>query len=475
MRYPQLALVVALLAAVSPLFSAALPGGGAAKPNIIFILADDLGYGDLGSYGQKLIQTPRLDRMAAEGMRFTQFYAGSTVCAPSRSVLMTGRHTGRTSVRGNAGTLGYPAQTLPANEVTVARVLKSAGYTTGLVGKWGLGENGSTGSPDKQGFDTYFGFLNQTHAHNHYPDFLWRNGERVPLPNDRVQVGPVEGAGYATKRLDYAGDLFFQEAKEFVAKNREKPFFLYLSLVVPHANNERSRELGDGQEVPSYGVYADKSWPDVQKGQAAMITRMDEGIGELLAQLKQLGLDENTVVMFSSDNGPHREGGPLQNPDFFAASGPLKGIKRSLTDGGIRVPFLVRWPGKIKAGAVSDHVGYFGDMLATFAELSGVPAPTPNNSVSLVPELAGRGTQAKHDYLYWEFFEKGFSQAVLLGNQWKGIRLVKRDAPLQLFDLVADLGETTDVAAKHPEVVARITEIMRTGRTDNEFWKAPKN
>jgi uncharacterized sulfatase len=273
----------------------------------------------------------------------------------------------------------------------------------------------------------------------------------------------------------YAGDLFFQEAKEFVAKNREKPFFLYLSLVVPHANNERSRELGDGQEVPSYGVYADKSWPDVQKGQAAMITRMDEGIGELLAQLKQLGLDENTVVMFSSDNGPHREGGPLQNPDFFAASGPLKGIKRSLTDGGIRVPFLVRWPGKIKAGAVSDHVGYFGDMLATFAELSGVPAPKPHNSVSLLPELTGRGTQAKHDYLYWEFFERGFSQAVLLGNQWKGIRLVKRDAPLQLFDLVADLGETTDVAAKHPEVVARITEIMRTGRTDNEFWKAPKN
>ena len=475
MRYPQLALVVALLAAVSPLFSAALPGGGAAKPNIIFILADDLGYGDLGSYGQKLIQTPRLDRMAVEGMRFTQFYAGSTVCAPSRSVLMTGRHTGQTSVRGNAGALGYPAQTLPANEVTVARILKSAGYTTGLVGKWGLGDVGSTGSPDKQGFDTYFGFLNQTHAHNHYPDFLWRNGERVTLPNDRVQVGSVAGAGYATKRLVYAGDLFFQEAKEFVARNREKPFFLYLSLVVPHANNERSRELGDGQEVPSYGIYADRSWPDVQKGQAAMITRMDEGIGELLAQLKQLGLDENTVVMFSSDNGPHREGGPLQNPDFFAASGPLKGIKRSLTDGGIRVPFIVRWPGKIKPGAVSDHVGYFGDMLATFAELSGGSAPKPHNSVSLVPELVGRGTQAKHDYLYWEFFERGFSQAVLIGHQWKGIRLLKRDAPLQLFDLVADLGETTDVAAKHPEVVARITEIMRTGRTDNEFWKAPAN
>jgi uncharacterized sulfatase len=202
---------------------------------------------------------------------------------------------------------------------------------------------------------------------------------------------------------------------------------------------------------------------------------MDAGIGEVLAQLKKLGLDDNTVVMFSSDNGPHREGGPLQNPDFFAASGPLKGIKRSLTDGGIRVPFLVRWPGKIKAGAVSAHVGYFGDMLTTFAELAAVPAPTPNNSVSLVPELLGRSAQAKHDHLYWEFFEKGFSQAVLLGDRWKGIRLLTLDAPLQVFDLSADLGETTDVAAQHPAVAARIAEIMRTGRVDNAFWKAPKN
>lgn len=473
MRYPKLALVVALFAAVSPLFSAALPGGGAARPNIIFILADDLGYGDLGSYGQKLIQTPQLDRMAAEGMRFTQFYAGSTVCAPSRSVLMTGRHLGYTTVRGNAGALGAAAQTLAKDEMTVAHVLKRAGYATGLIGKWGLGENGSAGAPEKQGFDYFFGFLNQTHAHNHYPDFLWRNGERVKLANDRVPVGPVDGAGYATKRVAYAGDLFFQETKEFIERNKAQPFFLYLALVTPHANNERSRELGDGQEVPSYGAYADKSWPDVQKGQAAMITRMDAGIGEVVAQLKQLGLDQNTVIMFSSDNGPHREGGPLQNPDFFAASGPLTGLKRSLTEGGIRVPFIVRWPGKIKAGSVSGHVGYFGDALATFAELAGVSAPTPNNSVSLVPELLGRSAQVKHDHLYWEFFEKGFSQAVVLGDRWKGIRLLTRDAPLRVFDLKADLAETKDVAAEQPAVAARIAEIMRTGRVDNAFWKAP--
>ena len=472
MNLPRLLSSLAFLLVGSLLFAAS---PAPKKPNIIFILADDLGYGDLGSYGQKLIQTPQLDRMAAEGMRFTQFYAGSTVCAPSRSVLMTGRHLGYTTVRGNAGALGAAAQTLAKDEVTVAHVLKRAGYATGLIGKWGLGENGSAGAPEKQGFDYFFGFLNQTHAHNHYPDFLWRNGERVKLPNDRVPVGPVDGAGYATKRVAYAGDLFFQEAKEFIERNEARPFFLYLALVVPHANNERSRELGDGQEVPSYGAYADQSWPDAQKGQAAMITRMDAGIGEVLAQLKKLGLDDNTVVMFSSDNGPHREGGPLQNPDFFAASGPLKGIKRSLTDGGIRVPFLVRWPGKIKAGAVSAHVGYFGDMLTTFAELAAVPAPTPNNSVSLVPELLGRSAQAKHDHLYWEFFEKGFSQAVLLGDRWKGIRLLTLDAPLQVFDLSADLGETTDVAAQHPAVAARIAEIMRTGRVDNAFWKAPKN
>jgi len=458
---------------ISLLFYACLASAAAPRPNIIFILADDLGYGDLGSYGQKIIRTPHLDQLAAEGMRFTQFYAGNTVCAPSRSVLMTGLHMGHTRVRGNAGTENSEAQMLRAGDVTVARVLQAAGYTTALIGKWGLGNAGDEGEPRKHGFDYSFGFLNQTHAHNHYPDFLWRNGERVPLPNVVTQVGPVEGTGYATKRVVYASDLFFDEARDFIARIKKRPFFLYLALTVPHANNERARVLGDGQEVPSYGPYADQSWPDAQKGQAAMITRMDARIGDILAQLKTLGLDDNTLVIFSSDNGPHREGGPLHNPEFFAASGPLNGTKRALTDGGIRVPWIARWVGKIKAGAVSAHVGYFGDVMATFVELTGAKAPKILDSISLVPELLGRGEQAKHPYLYWEFYEKGFSQAVLLDGRWKGIRLLKPTAPIQLFDLQHDLSEKTDLAAQLPELVARAAAVMREAHVDNEFWNAP--
>ena len=458
---------------ISFLFSASLASAAAPRPNIIFILADDLGYGDLGSYGQKIIRTPHLDQLAAEGMRFTQFYAGNTVCAPSRSVLMTGLHMGHTRVRGNAGLENPEAQMLRAGDVTVARVLQTAGYTTALIGKWGLGNAGDEGEPRKHGFDYSFGFLNQTHAHNHYPDFLWRNGERVALPNVVTQVGPVAGTGYATQRVVYASDLFFDEARDFIARSKTRPFFLYLALTVPHANNERARVLGDGQEVPSYGPYADQPWPDAQKGQAAMITRMDARVGDLIAQLKTLGLDENTLVIFSSDNGPHREGGPLHNPEFFAASGPLNGTKRALTDGGIRVPWIARWPGKIKAGSVSAHVGYFGDVMATFVELTGATAPKILDSISLVPELLGRGEQAKHPYLYWEFYEKGFSQAVLLEDRWKGIRLLKPSAPIRLFDLQHDLGEKTDLAAQQPELVARVAAVMREAHVDNEFWKAP--
>jgi arylsulfatase A-like enzyme len=445
----------------------------APRPNIVYIMADDLGYGELGSYGQKLIRTPYLDGLAAEGMRFTQFYAGNTVCAPSRSVLMTGLHMGHTRVRGNAGPGNPAAQMLRTGDVTVARMLQKAGYATALVGKWGLGEAGSEGAPEKYGFDYTFGFLNQSHAHNHYPDFLWRNGERVALPNDIVRVGPTEGVGYSTKRVAYADDLFFNEAHDFIERSKAKPFFLYLALTVPHANNERSRLLGDGEEVPSYGAYSDEAWPDPQKGQAAMITRMDAGVGDLLALLKKLGLDDNTLVIFTSDNGPHHEGGPLQNPNFFAASGPLNGIKRSMTDGGIRIPWIARWPGKIKAGTVSAHVGYFGDVMATFAELTGATAPKVLDSISLAPELLGRGQQAKHDYLYWEFYEKGFSQAVLLEGRWKGIRLLTPSAPILLFDLENDLGEKTDLAAKQPERAARMAEIMRTAHVDNEYWKMP--
>ena len=452
---------------------AALARAQATKPNIIFILADDLGYGELGSYGQKLIATPHVDRLAAEGMRFTQFYAGSTVCAPSRSVLMTGLHMGRTRVRGNAGPGNTAAQMLRTGDVTVAGVLQRAGYATGLVGKWGLGLVDDEGEPRRHGFDYHYGFLSQTHAHNHFPSFLWRNGVKVPLPNDLVPVGAVEGTGYATKRIAYAGDLFAGEAQAFVERNRDRPFFLFLSLTSPHANNERSRVLGDGNEVPDLGPYADRPWNEAQKAHAAMITRLDRDVGELLAQLRRLGLDEKTLVVFSSDNGPHREGGPSYDPAFFQASGPLAGIKRSLTDGGIRVPFIARWPGRILPGSVSTHVGYFGDLMATFAEVAGAK-PLPNlDSISLVPTLLGRTGQRRHEFLYWEFYEDGVSQAVLLEDRWKGIRLKNPRAPLQLYDLANDLGETTDVAAKEPNVAERLVRIMREAHLDNEHWKLP--
>jgi arylsulfatase A-like enzyme len=460
------------LVAFSPAARAA--GPAAAPPNIILILADDLGYGELGCYGQKRIATPHLDRLAAEGLRFTQFYAGSTVCAPSRSVLMTGQHTGHTRVRGNAGPNRPGAQTLQADDITVARVLQDAGYRTGLVGKWGLGQADEPGEPRRQGFDTCFGFLNQTHAHNHFPSFLWRDGVKVPLPNDLVQVGPVEGAGYATRRLAYAGDIFAQEAKAFIAQNATRPFFLYLAVVVPHANNERARALGDGHEVPDFGPYADQPWPDTAKAHAAMVTRLDAQVGELLAELTARGLDENTLVLFTSDNGPHHEAGPAYDPAFFAVSGPHSGLKRALTDGGIRVPLIARWPGRVPAGQVSGHVGYFGDFLATFAELAGMPVPaTARDGISFAPTLLGRGNQARHDHLYWEFYENGIGQAVLLGGRWKGIRERSVAAPIQLFDLAADPAEQHDVAAAHPELVAIAADLMRTSHVANEHWRIP--
>jgi arylsulfatase A-like enzyme len=442
-----------------------------AKPNIIFILADDLGYGEPGCYGQKIIQTPNIDRLAAEGMKFTQFYAGNTVCAPSRSVLMTGLHMGHTRVRGNAGKMNMEAQTLQKGDITVASVLHDAGYATGLTGKWGLGEPGSAGDPLKHGFDYMFGYLNQTHAHNHFPAYLWRNGQKVELPNVVTPVGDVPGAGYATKRVVYADDMVAEEARGFVAKNKDRPFFLFFSMVTPHANNERTRVLGDGNEVPDYGIYADKPWKDSVKGHAAMITRLDGEVGKIMAQLKQLGLDERTLVMFSSDNGPHREGGPDYSPEFFTASGPLRGIKRSMTDGGIRVPFIARWPGKIKAGAVSEHIGYFGDLMATWSELAGGKTPAKLDSISIVPTLLGRGRQAKHEYLYWEFYEQGVSQALLLDGHWKAIRLKTLKAPIEIYDLNRNLAENPDVAADHPELVARAKKMFETVRFDNDWWK----
>jgi uncharacterized sulfatase len=445
----------------------------AAKPNpprrvnIIFILADDLGYGDLGCYGQKQIQTPCLDRMAAEGMRFTQFYAGATVCAPSRCVLMTGKHTGHCWVRGNAGKTSNPEiQILQPQEITVAKLLQQAGYATALVGKWGLGQPESTGLPTKQGFDYFFGYLDQVHAHNYYPSFLWRNETRVPLKNEVPGDGEF-GQGWATKKVEYSHDLIAAEAFQWIEQQKGKPFFLYLAVTIPHANNEATRATGDGQEVPDYGIYKDKDWPNPAKGQAAMITRMDADIGRLFALLKKLDLDDNTLVLFSSDNGPHKEGG--HPPAIFEPSGPVRGTKRDLYDGGIRVPFLARWPGKIKAGSTSEHIGYFGDFMATAAELAGATMPAGRDSLSFVPALLGQsGKQKAHEYLYWEFHEGGFKQAVRMGD-WKAVRLGV-NKPIELYNLKSDLGEQHDIAAQHPELIDRFTRLFVTAREDSPNW-----
>ncbi len=444
------------------------------RPNLIWIMADDLGYGDLGCYGQQVIATPNLDRMAREGIRFSQFYAGATVCAPSRSVLMTGQHHGHTRVRGNAGAKNPTAQALRAEDVTVAKLLQTAGYRTALVGKWGLGDVGpaETGLPRKQGFDEFFGFLNQSHAHNHYPDFLWRNEQRETLPNQIVPVGNA-GAGYATPdgAKVYADDLFADEAIRFVRDNQNRPFFLYWSMVIPHANNERSGKLGDGTEVPDLGVYADKSWPAQDKGQAAMISRMDSYVGRMLDELKRLKLDERTLVIFTSDNGPHNEA--RHDLTRFHPSGPLTGIKRSLTDGGIRVPFIAHWPGKIAAGSESRHVAYFGDWMATACELGQAPLPPQRDSLSFAPALLGK-TAPAHEFLYWEFHEGGFSQAALYQGRWKGIRRKSPTAPLALYDLEQDIAEQKDCAADHPEMVAKIDTYLSQARSDSTDWPVPQ-
>ena len=442
------------------------------KPNIIFIMADDLGYGDLGCFGQKVIRTPNIDRMASEGLRFTDCYAGSTVCAPSRCVLMTGYHTGHALVRGNA------RLPLRPGDVTVAELLKEAGYTTGIVGKWGLGEPDSTGIPNRQGFDYWFGYLNQRHAHNYYPEYLWRNEEKFPLRN---QVNHVIGGsdrtpgGVATKRVEYSHDLVTKEALAFLDRTKDQKFFLYLPYTIPHANNEAGNK---GMEVPSHEPYEDRDWPEPQKGHAAMITRMDRDVGRLLARLEKLGIDEQTIVFFTSDNGPHREGGAT--PTFFNSSGPLQGYKRSLHDGGIRVPGIARWPGKIKAGATSDLPWYFADFLPTACQLAGAEVPAGIDGISIVPTLLGKGRQKRHEFMYWEFHEgRSSKQAVRMGH-FKAVRN-NPSAPIQLYDLRTDLPEAHNIAAGHPAVVAKIADYLKTARTESKVWplrdapaKAPK-
>jgi arylsulfatase A-like enzyme len=421
------------------------------KPNLVYILADDLGYGDLGCYGQKQVRTPNLDRLAAEGIRFTDHYSGSTVCAPSRATLMTGFHTGHLKTAGQGQHFG-------PDETTVAEILKRAGYATGLVGKWGLGQEGEPGIPTKKGFDYFFGYLNQTHAHNYYPDWLWRNEEKVRLRNVVPPLDKGGLGGVATERVEYSHDLLTQEALRYVEQHRNEPFLLYLAYTLPHANNEAGKA---GMEVPDYGIYKDRDWPEPEKGRAAMVSRLDRDVGTLLEKLKSLGIAGNTLVMFASDNGPHREGG--SDPDFLDCNGPLRGIKRDLYEGGIRVPMVAWWPGKVKPGSATAHPSAFWDVLPTLCEAAGVGPPKGIDGLSFLPTLLGRpGQQKQHDYLYWECPEQGGKRAVRMGK-WKAVQLnVAKDptAPIELYDLEADLGEQHNVAAEHPDVVARIKGIL---------------
>ncbi|MGK7393982.1 MAG: arylsulfatase [Candidatus Cyclobacteriaceae bacterium M3_2C_046] len=422
----------------------------AQKVNIIYILADDLGYGDLGAYGQQLIKTPEIDKMAAEGMRFTDHYAGNTVCAPSRCALMTGYHMGHARITGNG-----QGPLLP-EDITVAEVLKKAGYTTGIIGKWGLGEAGSTGVPTQQGFDYFYGYLNQIRAHNYYPDFLWENQEKVPLANEIeiVQEGYAKGIGsVSSKREQYSHDLFTEKALDFVEKNQTQPFFLYLAYTIPHANNEGRDQ---GMEVPDDQPYSEKDWPQMQKNHAAMISRMDTDVGKLLAKIRQLDLAENTIVFFSSDNGPHREGGG--DPAFFDSNGPLKGIKRDLYEGGIRVPFIAWWPGQIPAGTESNHIAAFWDFMPTAADLADVSLEHETDGISFLPALLGKAEeQNKHDYLYWKFGEGNGSEAVRIRN-WKGITIGQQ--PLEVYDLSRDLDETINLAGQEPEIEQQLQQVI---------------
>jgi len=461
MRYYPSPMVCLAVAAAALCW--ATPGARSAEPppNVVYIMADDLGYGDLGCYGQKRIKTPSIDKMAAEGIRFTDHYAGSTVCAPSRCVLMTGLHTGHSLVRNNREVRPMGQMPLTPETVTVAELLKQAGYTTGLVGKWGLGGPGSTGIPNRQGFDYFFGYLCQRHAHNYYPEFLFRNRDRVPLKGNRVENPREDGAGMAVERGQYAYDLCADEALQFIERHKGGPFFLYFSPTIPHANNEAGRK---GMEVPSLGDYAELDWPEPQKGHAAMISRLDADVGRLLARLGELGLDEKTIVFFTSDNGPHREGGA--DPNFNDSNGPLRGIKRDLYEGGIRVPMIVRWPGNIPAGTQTGHISAFWDFLPTACELAGIAPPENVDGISYLPTLTGDATrQGKHEYLYWEY---GGTRAVRMGK-WKAVGQLGGNR-LQLFDLEVDPGESNNAAADNPQVVERVKDIMRAAHVDSPHF-----
>ncbi|MBI5802241.1 MAG: arylsulfatase [Verrucomicrobia bacterium] len=421
----------------------------AEKPNLIFILSDDLAQGDLGCYGQRLIQTPHLDRMAREGTRFTQAYCGTTVCAPSRTSLMTGLHMGHSPVRANREIQPEGQKPLPAGTVTVAQVLKSAGYATACIGKWGMGMFDTTGSPLKNGFDHFFGYNCQRHAHSYFPTYLYNDDQRFELPgNDGKGVGKT-----------YAQSLIADETLKFVRSNKDRPFFLYYSITLPHGRHE----------IDDFGIYKDKPWTPQQKAYAAQVTRLDSDVGRLLSLLKELGLDEQTLVMMAGDNGssfaPNSEIGKV----FDQAGNGLRGYKRELYEGGLRQASLARWPGKVPAGRVSHEPWAFWDFLPTAAELAGgrLPAGFKPDGLSIVSFLKGGAAPAR-DYFYWELHEGASLQAVRFGD-WKAVRNGP-GAKTELYDLKADVGEKTNLATDKPDVLAKAEAIFKSARTEHEDW-----
>ena len=443
---------------------AAEPRGS--RPNIIFIMLDDMGYGDLGAYGQQSIRMPRVDRMASEGMRHTQAYSGSPVCAPARSVIMTGRHTGRTTVRGNTSALRGPNGVrcagggggwripLEQSDVTVAEVLKDAGYVTGITGKWGLGEAGTAGIPTRQGFDEWFGLLNQRLAHSYYPEFVWRNGER-----ERLEGNTGTTRNFANEKHN-VHDLCAGFALDFIRRHGpgDKPFFLYLPYLIPHS----------AFQIPELEPYAaEADWPRQAKVYASMLTRVDRQIGEMLDLLEHLGIDKRTIVFFCSDNGAAN-----RYDGLFNSSGELRGKKRDLYDGGIRTVMVTRWPGVIQAGAVSDDPWYFADVLPTLAELAGAVPPPDIDGLSVLPSLLSQPQPGLRERaMYWEFHEQGFGQAARKGD-WKAVR-PDFPHPIELYNLADDPGEQNNLAATHPEKVAWFEAFFRETRTPCVNWPTP--
>jgi uncharacterized sulfatase len=416
-----------------------------------------------------VIQTPNIDQMASEGMRFTDHYSGHTVCRPSRLVLWTGQHVGHT------GLIGNRSRSLTGAEKTVARTLREAGYATGGVGKWALGhveepsQVDNNGHPNRNGFDYWFGYLNQSNAHNFYPTFLWENKTQVILPGNVIGDFPKGRGRVSSQRVTYSYDLMTAKALQFVKDHQADPFLLHIHWTIPHANNEGGRVSGDGMEVPDYGIYASRDWPNPEKGFAAMISRMDRDVGKLMELLRELSLDEKTVLFFTSDNGPHNEGG--HDHEYFNSSGPLTGYKRSMHEGGIRVPMIVRWPGRIEPGSSSGHPSAFWDFLPTACEISGAPAPD-SDGISYFPTLIGKSDQqAKHEYLYWASSEGATSVGVRYKNwklvQYRAAKKRKSSEPSsatpvwKLYDLESDIAEQNDVAAENADVVQRIVGMLK--------------